>query len=60
MYGAILPLPSTPSWRGAELREAQGQLYLYLYDVSELVVVHPSILFSPEYITGIGIIDTSW
>jgi hypothetical protein len=23
--------PNTPSWRGAQLKEAQGQLYLYLY-----------------------------
>jgi hypothetical protein len=23
--------PNTPSWRGAKLGEAQGQLYLYLY-----------------------------
>jgi hypothetical protein len=31
MSGAIPPLPSTPSWRGALLKEAQGELYLYLY-----------------------------
>jgi hypothetical protein len=30
MSGAVPPLPSTPSWRGAQLNEAQGQLYLYL------------------------------
>jgi hypothetical protein len=29
MSGAIPPLRSTPSWRGAQLKEAQGQLYLY-------------------------------
>jgi hypothetical protein len=23
--------PNTPSWRGAQLKKAQGQLYLYLY-----------------------------
>jgi hypothetical protein len=23
--------PNMPSWRGAQLKEAQGQLYLYLY-----------------------------
>jgi len=28
MCGAILPLPNTPSWRGAQLKKAQG-LYLY-------------------------------
>jgi hypothetical protein len=30
MHGAILPLPNTPSWRGAQLK-AQGQLYPYIY-----------------------------
>jgi hypothetical protein len=30
MNGVIPPLPNTPSWRGAQLKEAQGQLYLYL------------------------------
>jgi hypothetical protein len=28
MLGAIPPLHQTPSWRGAQLKEAQGQLYL--------------------------------
>jgi hypothetical protein len=28
MGGAVPPLPNTPSWRGAQLRGAQGQLYL--------------------------------
>jgi hypothetical protein len=28
MRGAILPLPNTLSWRGAELKKAEGQLYL--------------------------------
>jgi len=27
MFGAILPFPNTPSWRGAQLK-AEGQLYL--------------------------------
>jgi len=26
----IPPLPNTPSWRGAQLKKARGQLYLYL------------------------------
>jgi hypothetical protein len=26
MSGAIPPLPHTPSWRGAQLKKAQGQL----------------------------------
>jgi len=26
MRGAIPPLPNTPSWRGAQLKKAQGQL----------------------------------
>jgi hypothetical protein len=30
MGGAIPPLPNTPSWRGAQLGGAQGQLYLFL------------------------------
>jgi hypothetical protein len=28
MNGTIPPLPNTSSWRGVELKEAQGQLYL--------------------------------
>jgi hypothetical protein len=28
MRGAIPPLPNTPSWRGAQLKQ-KGQLYLY-------------------------------
>jgi hypothetical protein len=31
MSGAISPLPNTPLWRGAELKEAQRKLYLYFY-----------------------------
>jgi len=31
MHGAILPLPNTPSWCDAQLKKAQGKLYLYLY-----------------------------
>jgi hypothetical protein len=30
MSGAINPLPNTPSWSGAQLKEAQGQLYFIL------------------------------
>jgi hypothetical protein len=30
MHGAILPLPNTPSWHGAQFKKkAQGQIYLY-------------------------------
>jgi hypothetical protein len=29
MSGATLPLHNTPSWRGAQLKEAQGHLYEY-------------------------------
>jgi hypothetical protein len=29
MRGAITPLPNTPLWRGAQLKKAQRQLYLY-------------------------------
>jgi hypothetical protein len=31
MREAIPPLPNTPSWRDAQLKKAQRQLYLYLY-----------------------------
>jgi hypothetical protein len=30
MRGAIPPLPNTLSWRGAQFKKAQGQLYIYL------------------------------
>jgi len=30
MRGAIAPLPNTPSWRGAQLKKSQRQLYLTL------------------------------
>jgi len=31
MRRSIPPFHNTPSWRGAQLNEAQGQLYLYFY-----------------------------
>jgi hypothetical protein len=31
MSGATPPLPDAPSWRGAQSKEAQGQLYLLSY-----------------------------
>jgi hypothetical protein len=36
MDGAILPLPNTPSWCGAELK-SQGQLYLFTLTVNRKV-----------------------
>jgi hypothetical protein len=30
MHGAITPLPNTPSWLGAPLKKAQGELYFTL------------------------------
>jgi hypothetical protein len=30
MREAIPPLPNTPSWRGAQLKKAQEEVYLYL------------------------------
>jgi len=27
MRGSVSPLPNTPSWRGAQSKKAQGQLY---------------------------------
>jgi len=38
MSGAIPPHPTTPSWRGAQLK-ARGQLYLYLYNLLEAFVL---------------------
>jgi hypothetical protein len=32
MSGEVLHSPNTPSWSGAQLKKAQGQLYLYLKD----------------------------
>jgi hypothetical protein len=34
MSGAIPSLPNTPSWRGAQIKKAQGQLYLYVLPLS--------------------------
>jgi hypothetical protein len=34
-----LHFPNTPSWRGAQLGGAQGQLYLYLYKSTELHMI---------------------
>jgi hypothetical protein len=31
MSGAVPPLPNTLSWRGAQFKKAQEQLYLHLY-----------------------------
>jgi len=31
MRGVMRPLPNTPSWRGAELKKAQGHLHLHLH-----------------------------
>jgi hypothetical protein len=42
MSGAIQPLPNTPSWPGAHLEKAQGQLYLYIYLCAYII----SMLFS--------------
>jgi len=38
MCGAITVLPSTPSWRCAQLRKAQEQFYLYLTTASRLAL----------------------
>jgi hypothetical protein len=46
MRGAILPLPNTPSWRGAQLKK-QVQLYLYVYE--QILFVQRNFLkFTPE------------
>jgi hypothetical protein len=31
MFGAVTPIPNTPSWRGAQMK-AEGQLYFHLYE----------------------------
>jgi hypothetical protein len=38
MDGAVPPLPNTPSWRGAQLGGAQGQLYLSTYDIQDKIM----------------------
>jgi hypothetical protein len=35
MRGARSSLPYTPSWHDIQLKEAPGQLYLYLYKFSD-------------------------
>jgi hypothetical protein len=30
MRGSVPPLPSTPSWRGAQFKKTQAQFYFYL------------------------------
>jgi hypothetical protein len=45
MCEAVPPLPNTPSWRGAQLGGAKGQLHLYLYlthDAREYICFHAS------------------
>jgi hypothetical protein len=40
MHGSIPPLPNKPSWHGAQLKKAQGQLDLHLYlTLSKLVKI---------------------
>jgi hypothetical protein len=31
MLGALTPLRGTPSWRGAQLKKAQGQLHVFTF-----------------------------
>jgi hypothetical protein len=38
MRGAIPPVPNTPSWRGAQLKNAQGQLCLYIHDIVMIII----------------------
>jgi len=40
MGGTVPPLPNTPSWRGAQLGGAQGQLYLL-----PLLCINESLLY---------------
>jgi len=39
MCGAYTPLPNTPPWRCAQLKEAQGQLYLTFYGTRRYLIV---------------------
>jgi hypothetical protein len=50
MGGAVPPLPNTPSWRGAPLGGAQGQLYLYLLweNFTTIVIKHENRFASTE------------
>jgi len=42
MSGDIPPPPNTPSWRGAQLRKAQGQptFYLLNFTVSQIFLLY--------------------
>jgi hypothetical protein len=40
MSGATSPLPNTPSWRGAQLKKAQGQIYFYFYRFQNVSWAH--------------------
>jgi hypothetical protein len=46
MRGAIPPLPNTPSWRGAQLKKAQGQLYLFRILFPQYFLIFPILYFS--------------
>jgi len=45
-----LHFPNTPSWRGARLRKAQGQLYLYF--TAALKAYEPKLVHTSEKIHG--------
>jgi len=36
MSGAIHPLSNTPSWCGAQLQKAEGQLYIFTLSIMAL------------------------
>jgi hypothetical protein len=38
MRGAIAPLPNTSSWRSAQLKKAQGLLYLTILNIAMMKV----------------------
>jgi len=48
MCGVVPPLPNTPSWSGAQLGGAQGQLYLVVFTVLYSLYGHGLSFFSPS------------
>jgi hypothetical protein len=52
--------PNTPSWRGTELRKAQGQLYLTLLTCPPVRITHLVYIFAKSVIMYAGRLQSSW